>query len=171
MDVGLDCGYALEVLQRLFEVTQVENVAGARRDGVPGGGLGGRARREADAVDAPGYQGEREGAALEVLRGGQDAGGDVATSNDGVLDTLQHDVDAGGAEAVARGRVVNRVGCLQRPAKAFGKFTIEQNPGDREAGRFLGRESVDGKVRNTRQACVRRGFQLFAQNALALLLA
>jgi hypothetical protein len=48
-----------------------------------------------------GDQRECEDAGFEVLRLSQDAGGDIAAGNDGVLHTLDHDANAARSQATA----------------------------------------------------------------------
>lgn len=76
--VCFDSGYALEVLQRLFDVAQIEQVAALGRHGIPGSGPGRSTGRETDVADATGNDGQCQRAGCEVLRRGEDARGDEA---------------------------------------------------------------------------------------------
>ena len=185
LQVGFCRGQALEVLQALLDVAQVEQLAG-------GGGNGAgqrraarqrrrqhRVGREADGRDAPGDHRQHQGAGGQVLRGGQHAGGDPAARNQGLLGTGQHHVDAGGAQAAVQRRVRSalartraRVGQRrQDPLERLGALAHQRDAPDAKARALVVRDALDRGCRGTRQALVDAALVLLAQGALALLLA
>ena len=86
LDIGLGGGYAFEVFQRLFDVTQIEQVTRLGGHGVPGVGKGAAVVAEADGMNASRNDLQGKDTAVQVLRFGENAGGDVAAFDDSVLD-------------------------------------------------------------------------------------
>jgi hypothetical protein len=111
LDVRLGRGRALEVLQALLDVAQVQEIAGTRGNGrgEQGGAAeqcGRRVRRRADGSDATGHERQRQRAGGEILRRSQHASGDPALGNDGLLSARKDHVDASRAQAAANRRII-----------------------------------------------------------------
>ena len=125
---------------------------------------------EADGADAAGKDLERQHAGGEVLRFGEDARGDVAARDDGVLEAGHDLADAAAAEAAPRRRIAGQVGRLASPGEPAGSI-VEADFVNREAGGFVLGQTFGGRRFARRQADVGAAFQLLPQRALALLLA
>ena len=126
----------------------------------------------ADVADAAGNDGEGEHAAGQILGGGDDAGGDVAAGHDAVLQACHELVDGAGAEAAPGGGIVGAVDGGEGPVEGLGAIAGQFDALDAEARGFVHREGGIGAVGGRGfEADVGRAFELFAQLALALLLA
>ena len=138
LHVGIDGRQALEVLQPLLDVAQVEQIARRRRDGVEQMPRFRVAAVVTDRGNAAGHQRQNQCARAQILRSCEDAGRDVATLQDGLLHTRHDDVDALRAEATADGRIAAVVsrGVRQTPAEPFDRLALQHNAIDREARRF-----------------------------------
>lgn len=108
LNVGLRARHPLQVLQRLLHVAQVQHLAFPDGERIGQAHLGRRAPPQPDAMHTAWHHRQHEAPAGEVLRRGEHAGGDVASFDDGVLQTGHHGGDALGAEAAADGGIVAR---------------------------------------------------------------
>ncbi len=171
LDVGRNGWQALEVLERLFDVPELEQVARSGRHGVSLGHARIGAVGKADCADPARNHGQRQGACVQVLWRNQDAGRHIALGDDRVLHAFHHHAHRLGTEATAGGGVGFGVGGLQRPAKATGVIAVEHDAVDAETRRFVGRK----RFRRCRLWCLQthvwRLLLLLTQRALAILLA
>src|SRR5450830_563425 len=110
LDIRIRRGYALEVFQALFNIAQIEYIARAGGNRIPLRGALTGVWRKADGMDTAWNQGECQHAAIKVLWRGQYAGGNKATGNNGILQTLHDDVDALATQATAYGWVILLIG-------------------------------------------------------------
>jgi hypothetical protein len=104
LDIGSCRGNALEVLQRLLHIAQVQYVAGPRRNRIESRGarigLG-----KPDGPDAPGQHGEAQTPVREALGWEHDARGHEASIDQDLLRTLGRDVHAVHPQAAPDGGV------------------------------------------------------------------
>ncbi|MDT4844283.1 hypothetical protein FQZ97_782340 [compost metagenome] len=135
LDIGLGRGHALEVLQCLFHITQVQDVARAGRHRVQrmGAGIG---LLEADGPDASWHQGQGQAPTGEVLRLEHDARGHKPACYQGLLRAFSGDIDAAHPQAAADGWIGARHQRLQDPLKGFTRITSQPDFTDRQARRF-----------------------------------
>ena len=105
LDVGLRAGHTLEVLQRLLNVAQIQDVA--RLDGHSSDCATARiaAFRKPNGAHATRQHREGKGSGFEVLWLGEDAGRDEAARDHRVLHSLDHGGDAVCTQATPDGRV------------------------------------------------------------------
>lgn len=169
LNIRLHCGYALEVLQGLLDVAQIEQVAACDGNGVPCRGSRRCLRGEADVADTTRHDRQGQCAGVEILRCGQDACRDESAGDDGVLHTHDDDIDAGAAKTAPRGAVMLGIRCFQSKEETAGVFAIEADAGNRGARCFFRWQQFDRRCLQ-RHAHVRRRFLLLTQNALTFLL-
>ena len=173
LDVGLRAGHALQVLQRLLHVAQVEHVAGLDRQRVGQPHLRRTALAHADRVDASRHHGQAQHAGGQVLGRGQHARGDEAFLDQRVLQPRDQRGHAGGAQAAAdRGVVALRA--VQRADLAghagLVLDAVQLDPGDEETGRLVVAQALTRGGRAGAQAHVGFALQRLALLRLALLL-
>ena len=169
-DIGFCGGHTLEVLQRLLDITQVQQVAGLSRHGVPQVGPAACAFGETDITNTPRQQGQYQDAAAQVLCFGQYPGGDVTLLDNRILHALHREIDSARPQAAPQRGVTVGVGRRQGPLELLGGVADQANVVDPEARGFPGRQySVRGGGRF--QANIRLGFKLLTQCPFALLLA
>ena len=100
MDIGFGGGNAFEVFQSLLQCAQIQHVTGRQRKFVLKSSDTTRVGRigiihiDAYLPYPSGNHRQRQGAAVDVLRCGQNAGGGVAAGNHGVLRQGHDVVDA-----------------------------------------------------------------------------
>lgn len=172
LNVGLSGRHALEVLQCLLDVTQVEQIAGVGRHRIPQVGTAAGAFRKTNLANAPRHYRQHQNPAVQILSFGEDTSGDVARLDNRVLHTLHRHVDARATQATAHGRIILGVGSLQRPLKFLGCLANQANVIDGKARRLF--------CRQTRATLIQRWclkthigprFQLITQRPLTFLLA
>ena len=109
--------YALEILQALFDVAQIKDVAGLKRQGVcRRRGV----RYKTDGANTSGDKRQGEFSLAQVLRRHQHACGDKALRGNRVLHAAEYEVDALGTQAAAQRRVVafqHRQQCKLKPRR------------------------------------------------------
>src|SRR5690606_26869071 len=101
LDISLGSRNPLEVLQGLFDIAQVEQIARVSRHGIPDPGPATAVLGETDVADAAWYQGQAERPLVQVLGLGQYTSGDEASGNDRILDAFHTQVDTGSSQTAA----------------------------------------------------------------------
>lgn len=171
LDVSSDGGDALQVLQPLLDVAQIQQAATADRQRIGDGRVPPIRLGEHRVAESPGHHRQGQRAGIQILRCRQHAGGDIAPGDDRVLYALHHHVDALGAQAASAGRIICGVGRGQRPLEARRVLTLQHDVVHAYAGLFLRRQTIAPHVSAALKAHVGPAFLLLAQDAFTLLLA
>ena len=132
-NVGINAGHPPEVLQPLFDIAQVENIAARGRNSVPQPPTPRDRFLKAGLTDTPRLQRQRQYSRSQVLLLRHHSCSDIALGQYDVLHLIDDEHNALAAQAAAFGI---RSG-VQRPLKASGRLPDQGKPVDGEAGDSL----------------------------------